>query len=142
MDAQEHETKNAYTDLMAYLEPEETVEAVVFGNWGGYEYNEPQSTPVGNWGEYGYDEPQPQPIPNDKKGVILSLDEARPLMLGWRFKNNFGACAACYAVRIWTNKRVVWVTQYDGATTLDSSLRNPAPCHPDIPGDSGRYYDE
>ncbi|HEX8106676.1 MAG TPA: hypothetical protein VF516_03060, partial [Kofleriaceae bacterium] len=86
----------------------------------------------GKW-EVGYSEPDPTPVPTDKRGIVLTLEEAAPMMESWAFYGGFGA-PDCYAVRIWTNKRVIWVTQYDGATSLDSALRHPSPCVPDMPG--------
>lgn len=108
---------SAYNDLMEEMEPGETVEAIVFGEWG--------------WGGYG--EPKRPPVPQDKRGRVLSIDEARPLMDRWSFNGGFGA-PDCYAVRIWTNQRVLWVTQYDGSTRLDSTPRHPVGYMPDMPG--------
>ena len=54
-------------------------------------------------------------------------------MQGWSFNGGYGS-PACYAVRVWTNLRVFWVTQYDGATCLDSARRNPSDEMPDMPG--------
>jgi len=108
---------SAYAELRKFLDKGETVEAIVFGDWG--------------WG--GYDEPDPAPVPVEKRGKVLTLRQARPYMQSWSFFGGFGA-PSCYAVRVWTNKRVIWVTQYDGATGLDSSLRNPEECKPDMPG--------
>ena len=108
---------NAYQELKEMLNENEVVEAIVFGNWG--------------WG--GYMEPEPPPVPMDKKGKILSLEEAKSLMLTWSFMGGFGA-PECYAVNIWTNQRLIWVTQYDGATSLSSALRNPSEGMPDMPG--------
>jgi len=64
---------------------------------------------------------------------VLTLEQAKPYMKGWSFNNGYGA-PECYAVRIWTNLRVFWVTQYDGATQLNNTLRNPVDCVPDMPG--------
>lgn len=105
--------ENAYNDLLDFLEEGEAVEAIVFGDWG--------------WG--GYEEPKN----NIKKGVLLTLEEAKPMMKNWTFYGGYGA-PECPATNIWTNKRVIWVTQYDGSTTLDSALRNPANCMPEMPG--------
>lgn len=108
---------NAWDDLQEYLKENETVEAVVFGAWGFD----------------GYKEPNPPPVAKSKRGVVLSPTEAMPMMDGWSFNGGYGA-PECYAVRIWTSTRIIWVTQYDGATSLDSSLRNPQNCDPDMPG--------
>jgi len=121
-------TMNAYDDLVSKLEEGETVEAIVFGAWGwGSAPSEGQ-----NW-EPGYNEPTYPPVPFDKRGVILTLDEAKPFMAGWSFFGWFGS-PACYAVNIWTNKRIIWVTQYDGATSLSFAPRNPVALIPEMPG--------
>lgn len=110
---------DAYADLMDALEEGEVVAGVVFGAYG--------------WDGYHEEEFLAQPIPADKRGVVLTLNEARPLMHGWSFYGGYGAPTA-YATYIWTNKRVIWVTQYDGSTTLDSAPRNPVDCVPGMPG--------
>lgn len=111
--------KNAFDDLLEYLEPREEIEAVVFGPYGWNGYCEE--------GKF---------VPDKKKGVVLTADEAAPFMKGWSFDGDFGA-PSCYAVYVWTNKRVIWVTQYDGATWLSSAPRNPTACMPEMPGGGG-----
>lgn len=113
---------NAYEELMQALNDGERVEAIVFGGWGGSDHE-----------ELGYGEPDPPPVPFDKRGVVLTLEEAKPLMQSWQFIGGYGS-PDCYAVHIWTNTRVFWVTQYDGSTGLDSAPRNPTPHIPDMPG--------
>lgn len=118
----------AYSDLVEALEDGEVVEALMFGPWGwGVAPRE------GNKWELGYDEPEPAPVPFEKRGVVLTLDEAKPYMQSWDFYGGYGA-PDCYAAYIWTNHRVIWVTQYDGATTLSSAPRNPCDTMPEMPG--------
>jgi hypothetical protein len=119
---------NAYNDLIKILTDGEVVEAIVFGAWGWG--SEPKDGE--NW-EPGHKEPPRPPVPFEKRGILLSLEEAQPFMDGWTFYGGYGA-PACYAANIWTNKRVIWVTQYDGATTLDSAPRNPVASIPSMPG--------
>jgi hypothetical protein len=107
---------NAYEDLIDYLDKDEFVEGLVFGEYG--------------WSGYSEDTIF---VPEDKQGVLLTLQEAKPMMDGWRYYGGYGA-PLCYATYIWTNKRVIWVTQYDGSTTLDSMPRHPIKCIPDMPG--------
>jgi hypothetical protein len=109
--------KDAYKDLKKNLLKGEVVEAIVFGEFG--------------WG--GFHEPAPPPVPEDKQGVILTLEEAKPLMQGWTLHCGFGAPLA-YAMNIWTNKRILWLTQYDGSTSLDSVSRVPVAEMPRMPG--------
>ena len=110
--------KTAYSEIMERLEEGEIIEAIIFGNWG--------------WD--GFDEPSPPPVPEKMRRKVLTLDEAKPLLKKFKFGGGFGA-PETYAVRIFTNKRVFWVTQYDGATGLDSTIRNPIDGYePDMPG--------
>lgn len=118
---------SAWDDLHDFLEGGEEVEAVVFGPWGWGSFIE------GRGWEPGYGEPNPPPVPFEKRGVLLDALEAMPYMRGWSFDGGYGA-PMCYAVRIWTNRRVIWVTQYDGATWLDSAPRHPTAHMPDMPG--------
>lgn len=107
----------SYSELQEFLEPGETVEAVVFGDWD-----------LG-----GYEEPDPPPVPRDRRGVVLSLAEAMPMMDGWDFCGGYGT-PECYATYIWTNKRVIWVTTYDGSTWLSSAPRHPKAVMPSLHG--------
>ena len=108
---------NAHEELTEYLEDGEVIQGIVFGAFG--------------WDGFG--EPQPPLVPSNKRGVVLSFEEAKPYMVGWSFYGGFGH-PKCYACYIWTDKRVIWVTQYDGATNLDSAPRNPINIVPDMSG--------
>lgn len=108
---------NAWEELNAFLVTGETIEAIVFGQYG--------------WNGYG--EPQPPAVPAEKQGVILTPAEAEPLMKSWKFYGGYGS-PNCYAVYVWTSARVIWVTQYDGSTSLSSAPRNPTQCIPVMPG--------
>lgn len=103
---------SAYTELQDYLTESEVVEAIVFGAWG--------------WGE-------DRDLPKEYIGKVLSLEAAEPHMQSWNFNGGFGS-PECYATYIWTNERVIWITQYDGATGLDSMPRNPSDIVPNMPG--------
>jgi len=115
---EEESTMNAYDDLMKELEEGEIVEGLVFGDYG--------------WSDFG-EEDCDNPIPQNKRGVLLTLEEAKPLMDGWTYDGGFGS-PDCYATYVWTNKRIIWVTQYDGSTCLDSAPRHPMSCKPNMPG--------
>ena len=118
--------QNAYDDLMECLKPGEVVEAIVFGPFGwGDDEDEPGQA-------YAEDRIR-GPIPKDKRGKLLTLEEAKPHMQCWTFYCGYGA-PMCYATYVWTNQRVIWVTQYDGSTSLDSMPRNPVACVPTMPG--------
>jgi len=123
---------SAYQELLDYLEPGEVVEAIVFGafGWGSWDDDDDESDPR----SLGYGEDRiDKIIPFDKRGKLLTLEEARPHMQCWSFDGGFGA-PECYATYVWTNQRVIWVTQYDGSTGLDSMPRNPVACVPSMPG--------
>ena len=107
---------DAAQEVMNCMEKGERPESIVFGNYG--------------WGGYGEIEAL---IPEDKKGKVLSWKEGKQFMKGWSFNGGFGS-PSCYAVYIWTNKRVLWVTQYDGSTSLCSAPRNPTDEMPVMPG--------
>lgn len=106
---------NAYEELLEFLKDDEEVEGVVFGEFGLGDFD---NLPI---------------IPKDVQGRVLSLEEAKRYMQDWKFSGGYGApdCAATY---IWTNKRVIWVTKYDGATWLSSIPRNPEPIMPKLHG--------
>ena len=109
----------AYTDLMEALEPGEVVESLVFGAWG---WGDPPDRDGAF--EPGFGEPKPPPVPVALRGRPMSLAEAEPFMQTWTFRGGFGS-PDCYAVYVWTNRRVLWVHEYDGATGLASAPRNP-----------------
>ena len=107
---------NAWDDLMQYLGDDESIEAVVFGSWGRDD-----------------SELADLAIPFEKRNIVLSIEEAKSfLKREWRFKNF--QSLTCYAAYIWTNKRIIWVRTYDGATWLDSAPRNPEYCVPHLSG--------
>ena len=119
---------SAIEELKEYLNEGETVEGIVFGAWGWG--SAPQE---GEDWDVGYFEPDNIPVPYDMRGKVLTLEQAEPYMTGWNF---FGGCGApnCYATYVWTTQRVIWVTQYNGETELDSAPRNPLAMMPDMPG--------
>jgi len=100
--------KNAYEELIKHLEGDEKIECIIFGPWG--------------WD--GFEEPEPYPVPHDLFGKILTPEKAKKYMKGWSFYSGIGA-PECYAAWIYTNKRIFWISTYDGATGLDSCPRNP-----------------
>ena len=108
---------SAYKELIEFLQDGEVVEGIVFGAWG--------------WD--GYSEPMPAPVPVDVRSRLMTLEQAAQYMTGWSFGGGYGA-PKCYATYIWTNQRVIWVTQYDGSTGLDCAPRNPMDCVPEMPG--------
>jgi len=104
---------SAWDELQAMLKEGERVEAIVFGPWG----------------ESPRDEPDPPFVPFGRRGIVLEPDEARKYMSGWSFFGDWGIPGG-HAAYIWTDKRVFFVGEYDGATSLHSVPRNPQPCRP------------
>jgi len=96
----------AYDELIEYLDDDEEISCLIFGGWGGYSDDH-----LGR-------------IPPDKIGVIMSLEEAKPYMQTWEFWGGYGA-PECYAMYAWTNKRVIFVSEYDGSTQLNSVPNRP-----------------
>jgi hypothetical protein len=92
------------------------VEAVVLGEMGGGHY--------GSEVVSGHQEP---PI-----GRVMSFDKAAPF-LSYEFYDGFGS-VGCHAIYAWTRTKVIFVSQYDGATTIQSVPRNPKDCLPEMAG--------
>jgi hypothetical protein len=87
---------------------------------------------IGPFGWDGYAEDRIERATAAQRGVVLSWEEARP-MLDYHYSTGFGA-PECDAIRAWTASKILWVTQYDGATYIDSAPRNPLPEMPTMPG--------
>jgi hypothetical protein len=93
----------------------ETVETVVIGTFGGGGYREDERA-----------------VPPNKTGVPLAWGEGRPL-LDYAYDPGYGA-PDCHAVAAYTRTHVLFVSQYDGATSVESMRRDPAPFEPSMPG--------
>mmetsp|Transcript_13804 Transcript_13804/g.25870 ORF Transcript_13804/g.25870 Transcript_13804/m.25870 type:complete len:302 (+) Transcript_13804:43-948(+) len=106
--------ESAMQDVLDFLEDGETVEAVVFGRWG--------------WG--GYERPEGVGVPENKLGKVLTPYEAGSYMEGWSFNGGHGA-PECYAAHIYTNLRILFPSQYDGATCLNGIPLRPTACDPE-----------
>lgn len=94
----------------------EAVEAVVIGEMG--------------WGDYGSDS-----VPNyaqQPRGKVLAWEEALP-WIDYEFDCGYGA-PSCNAIHAWTASKVLFVSQYDGATCINSVPRNPSDAKPEMPG--------
>lgn len=122
---------SAYEELQEYLDEGEVVEAVVFGSWGWGGYDEPNC----NYDEDDAEFPAGNnpAVPYGKRGVLLTLEEAEPFMKSWTFYGGYGS-PDCYATYIWTDRHVIWVTQYDGSTSLSCAPRHPLAIVPGMPG--------
>jgi hypothetical protein len=87
---------------------------------------------IGAFGWDGYEEHVPPRVPDEKKGVVLSWDEAAP-MLNYEYDTGFGT-PECHAIEAYTASRVIIVSTYDGSTSLTWVWRNPTPGNPSMPG--------
>ncbi len=65
-------------------------------------------------------------------GTVLSWVDARPI-LDYDYNSGFGG-ADCHAAYAWTETRVLFVHEYDGATGIQWVPRNPAYGAPDYGG--------
>lgn len=57
------------------------------------------------------------------RGRLLSWTEAKPL-LNYSYYTGYGS-PDCHAIYAWTETKVLFVVQYDGATVIESVPRNP-----------------
>jgi hypothetical protein len=72
---------------------------------------------------FSYYDDDPEKGAPVRRGVLLSWDEARP-MLDYKFDAGFGG-QDCHNVWVWTPDRVLFVAEYDGATSVEGVPRNP-----------------
>ena len=86
---------------------------------------------IGNCGWDGYR--WTAPLPMVEEGYpLLTWEEARP-HLDYTYDDGYGA-PDCHSVFLWTETRVIFVSQYDGATRLETIPRDPVPSNPYMPG--------
>lgn len=90
-----------------------------------------QRVVIGNL-DYYFDDENPPLIPKDKKGIPLCWNQARPL-LDYPYVSSFGS-PQCHPVYVWTDKDIIFVSQYDGMTHIEKIPRHPGPCQPHMPG--------
>ena len=98
-------------------EAEDDIAAVVIGHYG--------------WGSDEEEETLAK-VPDAMKGVMLTAGQAKPL-LSYEYDSSFGA-PKCHAVYLWTSTRVIFVSQYDGSTSIEAVPRLPNDCWPKMPG--------
>ena len=98
---------NAYQEIQDYMEKGEQIENLMFiRDWGFFRW-----TPS-------------VPVPDTLFGRIIMLEDAKKYMLDWQFSTGHGDTQG-YNMNVWTNKRVIYVNEYDNATSLAYVLRNP-----------------
>lgn len=67
--------------------------------------------------------PDPRNIPVELCGIPLTWEQAAPL-LDYSYDDGFGSMD-CHNILVYTSTYIIYVHEYDGATTLRSILRNP-----------------
>jgi hypothetical protein len=96
----------AYAELIGAFEPGEVLESIVFSRWSLHR-----------------NEPNPG-IPPELFGVVLTEEQAKPLMQTWSAEGGFGS-AKVYPFYAYTNKNVWFIHEYDGSTHLQPIPRDP-----------------
>ena len=94
---------SAFETLTSFLRAHETLQAVAF--------SDSERTKLGA-------------IPESLLDRVLHPLEAAPYMQSWSLLGGFGNPSS-YAMTAWTNQRLLWVTQYDGRTSLHSAPLSP-----------------
>jgi hypothetical protein len=92
---------NGYTELLALI-GDESLEGIVFGKY--YEYDRETRT-------------RSDIVPRDKEDIVLSLEEAAPILKMFSFDHGYGI-EKCPAITAWTKTKVIVVLIYDGSTML------------------------
>ena len=95
---------------------DEDIEAIVFGGMG--------------WDDY-----RSVKIPKYKecpKNAVLTWAFGREFA-DYDFDAGYGA-PGCQAITAWTKSKVIFVSQYDGATGIETVPRNPIDHEPTMPG--------
>ncbi|HMN10940.1 MAG TPA: hypothetical protein PKD55_01295 [Bellilinea sp.] len=104
-------------DWINKMSNNEPIEAVIIGEMGWSNFNEPPGLP----GDY-----------KDKIGIPMSFEEAIPYIT-YEFDSGYGA-PGCTAMVAYTTSWIVSVVQYDGSTAPIKIPRNPKGYIPDMPG--------
>lgn len=115
-----------FADDIEYAAEGEAIIGIVIGRFGWASRDESDSE------AYGFSRIKAEPIPEEKKGVVLTWEEARPL-LAYNYDAGFGA-SECHAIYAWTESRVLFVVEYDGATWVSWAPRNPMDVMPGAKG--------
>ena len=66
------------------------------------------------------------------KNKVLSWEDAIP-HLEYEFDSGYGE-PGCQAIYVWTETKVMFVSQYDGSTAIEWVPRNPIDTKPSMPG--------
>ena len=98
-----------------------------------------ESVVIGPFG-WGYDLDDEEPYGMDDKQRVDRIHLGKPLswrrvadLLDYEYTTSFGA-PNCHAIWAWTASRVIFVSTYDGSTSVTSVPRNPRDGTPSMPG--------
>jgi len=115
------------SEIEDFCDGAENIESVIVGPFGWSYNNEPDSK------AYGFQRNGSRiPIPQELKNKPQTWDTMRSY-LDYNYDDGFGS-PECHAVLVYTDKIVVGVSTYDGATGLFSVPRNPTDWTPIMPG--------
>lgn len=109
----EHE--NFLKDILEFLDGED-VEAVVIGE--SFMLGEEHEKPV-------------DPPYSVIRNRVISWESAQPYL---DYPHDYGCTGGRHAILIWTASRVIFLSQYDCNTSIESVPRHPVDCFPEIPG--------
>ncbi len=96
----------------------EPIEAIVIGSMGKRKQT-PKNVP---WMKQD----------RSKWNKVLKWEEAAPL-IDYDFNSSYGV-PGCQAVTAWTKSRVIFVSQYNGSTSIEYAPRHPEDHEPAMPG--------
>ena len=96
----------------------ESIEAIcVSGMRGSYDYGDSDAANL---------------VPLELRNIPVKWEEVREF-LDYEYNNGYGG-ADCHRVYVWTNSSIIVVSEYDGATGLQSFPRNPTAGEPSFAG--------
>jgi hypothetical protein len=102
--------RSFYQQIDEALYKKEKITGIVFGSWRDWDFlsGEKEDTK----------EEEVPLVPEDKRGVVLTLEEAKPYLEGWDICSE--DCIFAYVIFVWTTLRVFFVVDRDGAWELNS----------------------
>lgn len=85
-------------------------------------------------GPFGWhdEDPSDRIVPTNRKNIPISWEEAKPL-LGYDYDRGYGG-QDCHSIFAWTKNYILFVHEYDGATSINRIPRNPIKCIPEADG--------
>lgn len=106
-------------DLKSAMFPDEEILGIAFGDW------------------LSFRKPRHPNANAMRTGVLMNPEEAKPIMQGWEF---YDSALKCYSIYAWTQRRVLFVSEYDMSTTISSCPRDPCAMIPRVYGSNCSRY--